>query len=79
MRIRDLRRASVCDLADARAFCLSYATPNAPVLAAFGGNRLHAYKLQGSWDLDKAASENSEALFRSVRRIPLKDAPVDWG
>jgi hypothetical protein len=24
----------------------------------FGRDRLHAYKLQGSWDLDMAASEN---------------------
>lgn len=68
----------VCDLAEARAFCLGFATPNAPVLAAFGAGRLHSYKMEGSWDLDKAASENSAALFRSIRRIPSKDAPVQW-
>jgi len=35
----------VCDLSEAKAFCLGYGTPNVPVLAAFGGDRLHAFKL----------------------------------
>jgi hypothetical protein len=68
----------VCDLAEAKAFCLGYAMPNVPVLAAFGGDRLHACKLEGSWDLDRAASENTDALFRSIRRLPSKDTLVEW-
>jgi hypothetical protein len=68
----------VCDLAEAKAFCLGYAMPNVPVLAAFGGDRLHSYKLEGSWDLDRAASENADALFRSIRRLAPKGTLGRW-
>lgn len=68
----------VCDLAEGKAFSLGYAMPNVPVLAAFGGERLHSYKLEGSWDLERAAKENAAALFRSVRRLAVHDAPVEW-
>jgi hypothetical protein len=69
----------VCDLGEAYAFRLSCGTANVPVLAAFGGDRLHAFKLEGSWDLDRAASESADALFRSIRRVPSKDALGQWG
>ena len=68
----------VCDVSDGNAFNLAYATPNVPILAAFGGGRLHTYNLEGCWDLDKAAAENAPALFRSIRRLPSKDTPVEW-
>ena len=29
-------------------------------------------RLEGSWDLDRALSENSDALFRSIRMMPFK-------
>src|SRR5208283_4040909 len=63
----------VCDLSEAKAFCLGFGMPNVPVLAAFGGGRLHAFRLDGSWDLDRAASENADAMVRSIRRLPSKD------
>lgn len=70
--------STVCDLAEAKAFSLGYGVPNVPVLAAFGGDRLHAYKIDGSWDLDRAASENANFLFRSIRRVSAKTRVVEW-
>ena len=63
-----------CDLANAEAFVGCFGKPHVPVLAAFGEGRLHVCKLSGSWDLDRAASENADALFRSIRRLSPKDA-----
>ena len=72
----------VCDLAEASAFCEGYSRPHVPVLAAFGGGRLHVCRLEGSWDLDRAVSDNVDALSRSIRRLPSKhskeDTPVEW-
>jgi hypothetical protein len=61
----------VCDLAEAKSFCPALNSPPVPVLAAFGGDRLHVCRLEGSWDLERAVSENSDALFRSIR---MKDS-----
>ena len=50
-------------------------------MASFGAGRLHVCRLFGSWDLDKAASENASALFRSMRKIPpqhIKDSREEW-
>ena len=58
----------VCDLGESGAFCPGYDRPHVPVLAAFGGDRLHRYGMPGSWDLERAISENPNALFRSIRR-----------
>jgi hypothetical protein len=58
----------VCDLAAAGAFAHDYTSPHVPVLAAFGGDRLHRYGMPGSWDLERAVTENANALFRSIRR-----------
>jgi len=68
----------VCDLAEAHAFGEGYGKPHAPILAAFGGNRLHVCRLEGAWDLDRAVEANAGALFRSVRTLPFKDALVEW-
>jgi hypothetical protein len=68
----------VCDLAQAHAFSRGFGMPHVPVLVAFGGERLHECRLEGSWDLDRAVSENAAALFRSIRRLPSKDAVVKW-
>ena len=74
----DFPTSMVCDLSEARAFSLGYAMPNVPIMAAFGGDRLHSFKLEGSWDLDRAASENADALFRSIRRVPAKGSSAEW-
>ena len=68
----------VCDLAEANAFCESYGKPHVPVSVAFGGERLHVCRLQGSWDLDRMVSENTDALFRSIRKLPSKDTLAEW-
>ncbi|HZM01618.1 MAG TPA: AAA family ATPase [Candidatus Saccharimonadales bacterium] len=71
----------ICDLAEANAFCESYGKPHVPVSIAFGGDRLHVCRLQGSWDLDRAAAENPDVLFRSIRKLPskpTKDAAKEW-
>ena len=58
----------VCDLAEGGAFSHRYDRPHIPVLAAFGGDRLHQFGMAGTWDLERAVSENPDALFRSIRR-----------
>ena len=72
-----------CDLSEARAFFPTRNTPHVPVLAAFAGGRLHVCRSEGSWDLDRAASENPDALFRSIRMkdsIPeLEDLTFKFG
>lgn len=71
----------LCNLSGAKAFCEDYFTPHIPVLAAFGGGRLHVCRLRGSWDLDRMVSENTNALVRSIRKLPPKhdgNASVEW-
>jgi hypothetical protein len=70
--------SAVCDLAEANAFCDGYGKPHVPVSVAFGGERLHVCRLQGSWDLDRAVKENSDALFRSIRNLPSNDSLAEW-
>ena len=62
----------ICDLADSDAFVESYRKPHVPVMSAFGAGCLHVCRLYGSWDLDKAASEQAESLFRSIRYVHSK-------
>ncbi|HZM04657.1 MAG TPA: AAA family ATPase [Candidatus Saccharimonadales bacterium] len=74
----DSPSSTVCDLAEANAFCEYHGKPHVPVSAAFGAERLHVCRLQGSWDLDRAVAENSNALFRSIRKLPSKDTAAEW-
>jgi hypothetical protein len=69
---------AVCDLAETNAFCEYHGKPHVPVSAAFGAERLHVCRLQGSWDLDRAVKENSDALFRSIRKLPSEDTVAEW-
>jgi hypothetical protein len=64
----------ICDLADADAFVETYRKPHVPVMSSFGAGQLHVCRLYGSFDLDKAASENAVVMFRSVRWIHAKNA-----
>lgn len=59
----------VCDVGAAGAFAHSYNSPHVPVLAAFGGDRLHRCGIIGSWDLERAVTENPQAFYRSIRRL----------
>lgn len=77
-RKSNLPSSVVCDLADANAFCESSGKPHVPVSIAFGGERLHVCRLQGSWDMDRAVAENADALFRSIRKLPFKDSIAEW-
>ncbi len=74
----DSPSSTVCDLAEANAFCEYYGKPHIPVSAAFGAERLHVCRLQGAWDLDRAVKENTDALFRSIRKLPSKDTVSEW-
>ena len=64
----------VCDLGQANGFFDSNGKPHVPILAAFGGDDLHVCSLRGSWDLDRAVSENADVLIRSIRRLPSKSS-----
>ncbi len=68
----------VCDVSEAGAFTHRFNTLYAPVLAAFGGERLHQCGMSGLFDLDRAIAENSAALYRSVRRMSLEDSKKPW-
>jgi hypothetical protein len=71
----------ICDLAEANAFCESYGKPHVPIMSTFGAGRLHVFRLQGSCDLDRAAAENPDVLFRSIRKIHFKhakDTSKEW-
>ena len=74
----DFPSSTACDLGEANAFCESYGKPHVPVSVAFGGERLHVCRLQGSWDLDRAIAENTDALFRSISKLPSKDTVAEW-
>ncbi len=74
----DSPSSTVCDLAEANAFCEYHGKPHVPVSAAFGAERLHVCRSQGSWDLDRAVKENTNALFRSIRKLPSKDTVAEW-
>lgn len=62
-----------CDLSSSEAFVEGMRNPHIPVLAAFGGGCLHTCRLYGSWDLDRMIADHSNALFRSIRKLPIKD------
>ncbi len=67
----------ICDLADSDAFVESYRKPHVPVMSSFGAGRLHVCRLTGSFDLDKAASENADVMFRSIRWIHTQNAKTN--
>jgi hypothetical protein len=50
--------------------------PHVPVMSAFGAGRLHVCRLHGSFDLDKAASDHADAMFRSIRWVHTKNTKV---
>jgi ATPase family associated with various cellular activities (AAA) len=64
----------ICDLADSDAFVENYRKPHVPVMSSFGAGRLHVCRLQGSFDLDKAASGHANVMFRSIRWIHTPNA-----
>lgn len=64
----------LCNVSGAHAFSEDYFKPHLPIAAAFGGERLHACRLRGSWDLDRMVADNVGTLFRSIRKLPAKEA-----
>lgn len=67
-----------CDIAEANAFSSEYNQPVVPVLAAFGGGRLHQWRRTGSFRLDQAVEENGDALIRSYRDQSSADFADRW-
>ena len=63
-----------CNLSSAEAFVEGMRNPHVPVLAAFGGGRLHTCRLYGSWDLNRMVEDHGNILFRSIRKLPTNDA-----
>lgn len=68
----------VCDVSEAGAFTHQFNRLYAPVLAAFGGDRLHQCGMAGCYDLDLAINENAPALYRSIRRLADEDELDVW-
>lgn len=69
----------VCDLAQSGAFSYRYNSPHVPVLAAFGGDCLHQAGMAGTWDIERAISENPGALFRSIQWFSTTENLKRWG
>lgn len=70
----DSKTGVICNVAGGKAFCEEFFTPHTPIMAVFGGDRLHTCRLHGSWDLDRMVTDCADALFRSIRKLPSKDA-----
>ena len=67
-----------CDLTSGRAFFPERNAPPVPVVTAFGRDRLHQCRAEGSWDLARAVGEDSSRLIRSFRSVRLKDNFREW-
>lgn len=67
-----------CDLSAGRSFFPYRNEPPVPIVAAFGKDRLHQCRLEGSWDFSRAARENREALVRSFRQLKHKAGEDHW-
>ena len=68
----------VCDLAEAEPFSPFLGKPHAPILGAFGGDRLHQCSTSGSYDVERALNENYSALYRSKLKLSAEDHPKAW-
>ena len=68
----------VCDVSEAGAFTHRFNNLHVPVLAAFGGERLHQCGMSGCFDLDRAIADNATALYRSIRRLSHEDSQKPW-
>lgn len=62
-----------CGQVETSSFSPTYRGPHLPVLAAFGHGSMHRFRLNGRWDLEKAAAEKSSALLRSDRLLESED------
>lgn len=73
--------AIICDLADSDAFVENFRKPHVPVMSSFGAGRLHVCRLHGSFDLNKAAADHANVLFRSIRYVhpPTRTVPMSIG
>lgn len=73
-------RGIVCNTSGVSPFTTSQVPP-LPVLATFGGERLHQCQSPGRWDIELAVSENADALMRSSRFLPpdkTSDPIEEW-
>jgi len=66
-----------CDLGN-RTFFPTQNQPPVPILAAFGEGRLHQCRLEGRWDLERAATESWEAVVRSHRELGPNTGQNFW-
>lgn len=62
-----------CGHMDTSSFSPTYRGPHLPVLAAFGHGSMHRFRLNGRWDLEKAAAEKGAVLLRSDRLLESDD------
>jgi hypothetical protein len=68
----------ICNLAHGSAFYPSDNLPPVSVLSAFGADRLHQCRLEGTWDLERAIEENPDCLIRSYRNLHPTDNSHKW-
>jgi len=67
-----------CDLTHGNAFFPDRNAPPVPNLTAFGAGNMHQCRVGGSWDFDRAVSENRCGLIRSFRRLFRKTDTDVW-
>ena len=66
------------NLADGKAYYPDPNCPPAPVLIAFGGERMHACRLEGNYDYARAIKENPGKMVRSFRLIKDRKGEDEW-
>ena len=66
------------DLMRGSSYFPSHSGPPAPVLAAFGVECLNECRLHGSWDFERAITENPQDLHRSVRLLGTRGNHNNW-
>ncbi len=68
----------VCDISKGNSFFPASNEPPIPVLAEFGAHRLHQCRLEGSWDYQRAATENPNSVVRSYRILKRRNLGARW-
>jgi len=66
------------NLSDGKAYYPERNCPPAPVLIAFGGERMHACRLEGNYDYARAIAENPGLMVRSFRLLQDSRGEDEW-
>jgi hypothetical protein len=66
----------VCGNTETDSFAPTHHSPHVPVLTAFGHGPMHRFRINGRWDLKRAAMEQAAKLLRSSQLVESQDNPL---